>query len=274
MRPLPSLSAFLQQHPGLAVLTGAGISESSGIPTYRDHDRQWLGSTPIQHADFLASENQRRRYWARSAVGWPRIAAAQPNRAHHSLVTLEDMGLVSLVVTQNVDSLHRRAGQKRLIELHGSLDRVVCLDCDATVSRDEIQRRLLAGSPRLAGVIAEPAPDGDAGVAGEFENDVQPPSCYACGGILKPDVVFFGGAVPRSTVESVESGLEAAPALLVIGSSLMVYSGFRFVRRMQDAGKPVAVLNLGDTRAEDDLFCQWRLDAAEALEQAVTSLIG
>lgn len=183
------------------------------------------------------------------------------------------MGLVSLVVTQNVDGLHRRAGQQRLIELHGSLDRVICMDCQSLTARSEIQRQLLNQAPWLTDIAAEPAPDGDARLGEAYEGNLQPPACEACGGVLKPDVVFFGGAVPRSVVESVQEALDLAPALLVIGSSLMVYSGLRFVRRMGEAGKPVAALNLGDTRADGELYLHWREDAGAALESAVADLM-
>lgn len=274
MQAQPDLTGFLRRHPGLVVLTGAGISAASGIPTYRDHDGQWLASSPIQHAEFLASESHRRRYWVRSAVGWPRIDAAKPNQAHHALVELEALGLLSLVVTQNVDCLHRRAGQGRLIELHGALDRVICIECGATESRRDVQRRLEAGAPWLAGISAGTAPDGDAMVSRVDENRLAPPTCRSCAGILKPDVVFFGGAVAKATVAAVERALDRSPALLVVGSSLMVYSGLRFVRRMAAAGKPVAALNLGNVRGGENLSRHWRLEAGTALQAAVVALGG
>ncbi len=226
----------------------------------------------MQHAAFVTSEDNRRRYWARSAIGWRRIAGARPNDAHRALVGLETAGIVSLVVTQNVDGLHARAGQRNLVELHGSLERVTCLNCGAGESRERVQERLVTSCPALAGLAAEARPDGDATVADDIARGVTPPSCDRCGGILMPDVVFFGGAVPRERVTRVSAALERAPALLIVGSSLVVYSGFRLARQAHAAGRPVAALNLGVTRADEFLSHHWRQDAADALAGALEEL--
>ena len=266
-----SPTAFLRDHPRLLVLTGAGISAASGIPTYRDHSGAWQGANPMQHGDFLASEAHRRRYWARSAVGWRRIAEAKPNASHRALAELESHGLISRVVTQNVDGLHRRAGQRHLIELHGSLEWVVCIDCCEKTSRESYQQELIAGCTELARLPAEVQPDGDAVIPDSLASKLVPPGCSRCGGVMKPDVVFFGGVVPTHTVNQVVSALSDAPALLAIGTSLTVYSGYRFIRWMRQAGKPVAAINIGNTRADDELDFHWREDAAPLLEEMASA---
>jgi len=193
---IAALLALLQSDTRLVVLTGAGISIQSGIPPYRDHGGKWLGSEPIQHQEFLDNPAKRQRYWARSAVGWPAVANAKPNEAHQILARLEQSGLISLLVTQNVDRLHQKAGHKQVIDLHGRLDRVSCLDCRAGFERSDVQVELLRLNPFLADMQAKLAPDGDAAVADKMVNRVKIPDCFRCRGVLMPDVVFFGGAVP------------------------------------------------------------------------------
>ncbi len=249
-----ALADFIACHPGLLVLTGAGCSAASGIPEYRDHDGAWKSRPPVRYAEFVASPAARQRYWARSLAGWTRVASAAPNAAHRALAALEQRGAIRGVLTQNVDGLHQRAGTRRVIDLHGSLDSVECLDCGHRVSRGDVQTLLAAWNPAFNTVprAAAARPDGDA----ELEQDTASfrfPDCPACGGILKPAVVFFGENVPPATVAAARAELAAAPALLVVGSSLMVFSGYRFCLAARERGIPVAAVNVGRTRA-DDLF--------------------
>jgi len=249
---LQQLLTLLHERPRLVVLTGAGISASSGIPTYRDGDGQWLYSTPIQHRDFLHDPAIRQRYWTRSWLGWPGIRDATPNAAHRALAKLEESGAVKLLVTQNVDRLHQRAGSNAVVDLHGRLDRVRCLSCGSYSPREEMQARLLQHNPHLALLTVDNAsrPDGDTSLPDAVARETAVPECLACAGILMPDVVFFGGTVPRERVERVNTAIAAADALLVVGSSLQVYSGFRFCRAAHAAGKPLVLLNPGITRAD------------------------
>lgn len=269
MRPVPgalaALHDFAARHPRLFVLTGAGISTDSGIPGYRDENGAWMRSPPITIQDFLGSAASRRRYWARSMVGWPVVAAALPNAAHHALAALQAMHHVGALVTQNVDGLHRRAGSRDVIELHGSIGGVTCLDCGARHTRAAIQQTLEADNPALLDVAAEPAADGDAHLAWHALDTFRIPSCPACGGLLKPSVVFFGENVPRERVDTATRALEAADAVLVAGSSLMVYSGYRFCVLAEKMGKPVAAVNLGKTRADPLLSLKVEASCAETL---------
>ncbi len=267
------LTALVKNNANVVVLTGAGISIQSGIPPYRDHSGKWLGSEPIQHQEFLDNPSKRQRDWARSAVGWPAVARAKPNDAHQILARLERSGLISLLVTQNVDRLHQKAGQQRVIDLHGRLDRVSCLDCKAGFERSEIQQELLESNPFLGDIRAELAPDGDAAVAEKIVSKVKIPVCPECGGVIMPDVVFFGGAVPIENVQLVSRAIESCDVLMVIGSSLMVYSGYRFCRQAASLKKPIVAFNQGKTRA-DELFtlkieedCVATLSALETLLQ-------
>ena len=267
MDPLPALDRlvdFAGRHPRLFVLTGAGCSTASGIPDYRDEDGAWKTRPPVQHRDFVRSERVRRRYWARAFSGWSRMADAQSNAAHRALAELETAGRVELLVTQNVDRLHQRAGSRKVLDLHGRLDRVVCLACDASVDRDVVQHWLALANPRWVQPEARSAPDGDAHV--EADTDAfEIPACPACGGVLKPDVVFFGDSVPRERVDRAYQALTASDAVLVVGSSLMVFSGYRFVREAARTGTPVAIVNLGRTRADDVVDVKVEAPCAEVL---------
>lgn len=238
------------------VVTGAGCSTESGIPDYRTEDGRLKTPEPIRYIEFVRRPEARRRYWSRSAVGWPRMARAEPNPAHRALARLEEAGAVSGVVTQNVDGLHQQAGSRTVVELHGSLDRVRCLGCGEVHDRARIQERLLADNPVLVDRAppgdAEIAPDGDARLAPEVAEGFRVPDCRACGGVLKPDVVFFGESVPPARVEAAWELYGEAEALLVAGSSLTVWSGYRFVARAADEGVPVAIVNVGSTRGDDD----------------------
>lgn len=248
---IDTLANFLVDHPRLVVLTGAGISAASGIPTYRDQHGTWQYRSPIQEQAFLTDENTRRRYWTRSWYGWPLIRDALPNPAHHALAQLETQGRIELLITQNVDGLHQRAGSRHVIDLHGRVDRVRCLTCGAPHCRESIQDLLGTDNQWPTTAEQSPRPDGDMDVAEEISNQLILPMCPLCGGDLKPDVVFFGGAVPAASLTTCLDALERADALLAIGSSLMVFSGFRFCRRASQAGKPVAIINPGITRADE-----------------------
>ncbi|SEG31954.1 NAD-dependent protein deacetylase, SIR2 family [Oceanospirillum linum] len=253
------LFEFIQKHPRLLILTGAGISTDSGIPDYRDQKGQWKRKQPVQHGDFMKSESVRQRYWGRSLIGWPVIRDAQPNAAHNALAMLETMGHVELLVTQNVDRLHQQAGSQNVIDLHGRSDEVICMDCNYRAKRDQIHSQSAQLNPEFTGYSADTAPDGDADLEVDFSG-FKVPACPQCSGILKPDVVFFGDNVPRERVNQVSETLNRADGLLIIGSSLMVFSGFRFCRYAEERNKPMAALTLGKTRADDIL--QLKVDAA------------
>jgi NAD-dependent SIR2 family protein deacetylase len=264
------LSAFLSRAERLFVITGAGCSAPSGIDTYRDDAGQWRRVSPIQHQDFMRSGPVRARYWARSMRGWPVIQNARPNAAHDALAELERRGSVQSVITQNVDGLHQRAGQKRLIELHGSLSRVICMRCGAVTARQEVQAWLEARNAGWLDLPAEDRPDGDAEIVGQFDSFAVP-ECD-CGGMLKPDVVFYGDSVPRKRVERVRGHLAVADALLVVGSSLMVYSSYRFLKEGRARGLPMAAINRGATRADAWFHAKWQADGAVALPELVRTL--
>ncbi len=258
------LAEFVERAERLFVLTGAGCSTDSGIPDYRDDGGDWKRRQPIRYAEFTRSEGARKRYWARSMIGWPRMAAAQPNAAHHALAALEADGLLDLLVTQNVDGLHQAAGSRRVLDLPGRIADVICLDCRARSSRDALQARLLAANPSWTHLEAGTAPDGDADLEADTR-DFAVPACEACGGMLKPDVVFFGESVPADRVEAAYAAVAASDALLVVGSSLMVFSGLRFVRAAVKAGVPVAILNRGRTRADDVASLKIEASCGDAL---------
>ncbi|MEE4202656.1 MAG: NAD-dependent protein deacetylase [Halieaceae bacterium] len=233
------------------ILTGAGASAASGIPTYRDRAGKWLGSEPIKHQDFIHNPHHRQRYWARSMLGWPGVRDAQPNRLHKALAAFETTGRVGLLITQNVDRLHQQAGSQQVVDLHGRLDRVRCLDCGAGYEREDIQQRLLAKNPqhpRITGVVR---PDGDAEIPQSAIERLAVVDCDACGGMLMPDVVFFGGSVPKARVAQCEQAIQNADGVLVVGSSLQVFSGFRFARQAKQLGKSLIIVNEGITRADD-----------------------
>jgi len=260
-----SLEEFIDRHHRITVVTGAGCSTDSGIPDYRDLEGQWKRSPPMTYQVFTGTELARQRYWARSMLGWPLIAAAQPNRAHLALAALERRGKVGVLITQNVDGLHQQAGSRAVIDLHGRLDRVVCLDCRTLSDRADLQHRMIALNPAWLQHGADMAPDGDADLEGRDFSAFRLPSCEVCGGILKPDVVYYGESVPRERVEAGMAALGQSDALLVIGSSLMVFSGFRFARKACELGLPIVSVNLGRSRADDLLSLRVRERAAEAL---------
>ena len=268
-----ALARFFRQHPRIVALTGAGISAASGIPTYRDNHGRWLHSEPIKHQEFVTEPARRKRYWARSMRGWPRVRDALPNQAHRALARLENAGHIGTVITQNVDRLHQRAGSRHVIDLHGRLDRVQCLDCGEFQCRNQLQEELTASNPAGIRNVATPArPDGDADLTDTMIENVKVPECPECGGVLMPDVVFFGGTVPRQRVDTCMAAVEEADALLVIGSSLQVFSGFRFCRRAAQADKTIASLNPGMTRADDLATMKWQNDCGALLSRVSQQL--
>lgn len=259
------LETFLAAHRRLFVLTGAGCSTGSGIPDYRDEQGAWKRAPPVTWQAFTGDHAMRQRYWARSLLGWPRVAHARPNAAHRALAALEARGRCELLLTQNVDGLHQAAGSRAVIDLHGRLDRVVCLACGRGSARADLQVRLARANPGWVALEAATAPDGDADLEGRDFAAFEVPACEACGGLLKPDVVFFGENVPRTRVDTAMAHLARADAMLVVGSSLMVYSGLRFVHAAVRAGKPVAAVNLGRTRADEVLRFRVAAPCGEAL---------
>jgi NAD-dependent SIR2 family protein deacetylase len=277
--PLPSsvpaaaqtLRTWLDRHRSVFVLTGAGVSTASGIPDYRGEDGAWKRRAPVTYQDFVRDAATRARYWARSFVGWPVVAGARPNRAHAALVALEARGHVPMLVTQNVDGLHARAGQRAVIDLHGRIDEVVCLACTMRLPRASVQTLLAEANPDWTAISATAAPDGDADLERLDFDRFRTPTCPRCDGLLKPDVVFFGENVPRMRVDAAAEALQRADAMLVVGSSLMVYSGFRFARIAREAGLPLAILTRGVTRA--DALATLKLHAdCEAVLAACTGL--
>lgn len=244
---MTALRDFIERHPHLCVLTGAGVSTSAGIPDYRDEQGEWKRARPVEYRPFMTKPDVRQRYWSRSMVGWPFVARAQPTAAHRALARL---ATVRTLITQNVDGLHQAAGSRNVIDLHGRLNLVRCMECGHTLCRGEVQQVLLASNPQWADIEGRVAPDGDVDLDGRDYSDFIVPACPRCGGILKPDVVFFGETVPGERVTRAFAGVADADALLVVGSSLMVYSGFRFAEAAAAAGKPIAAINLGRTRAD------------------------
>ncbi|MGY1636706.1 NAD-dependent protein deacetylase [Geodermatophilus sp. SYSU D00742] len=243
--------AALVEDGDVVVLSGAGLSTDSGIPDYRGATGSLRRHTPMTYQTFLRDPRGRHRYWARSFVGWRQIRAARPNAGHRAVADLQAAGLVTGVITQNVDGLHQAAGAREVLELHGGLDRTVCLACGDVASRAALDERLQAANPHFGPHADEVNPDGDAELPDEVLDGFVMVDCLACGrGPLKPDVVFFGETVPRDRVDASFAMVEHAGALLVLGSSLTVMSGYRFVLRAEKLGIPVALVNLGPTRGD------------------------
>jgi NAD-dependent SIR2 family protein deacetylase len=274
-RSLADVVTVLAGHR-LAVLTGAGVSTDSGIPDYRGPDSP--PRTPMTFQQFVGDEAFRRHYWARNHVGWRHVHRTLPNAGHRALAALEHRGIVGGLITQNVDLLHEAAGSRNVIDLHGRYDRVVCLDCGTVVPRADLADRLDALNPGFVESVGtvgdvEIAPDADAVI--EQTSHFKVAACAVCGGMLKPDIVYFGETVPRERVERAYAMVDAADALLVAGSSLSVQSGLRFVRHAEQTGKPVVIVNRGATRG--DKHATITLDAGTsetltALDQALPDL--
>lgn len=263
--PTEQLIAFLQPYKRLFVLTGAGVSTECGIPDYRDDNGDWKRKPPVTYQDFMGRESTRQRYWARSMVGWRVMGQATPGPAHQALRCMEQAGRIEMLLTQNVDGLHDAAGSQRTLDLHGRIDTVRCMACEARTKRSDLQHRLLTLNPDWALLDAQTAPDGDADLEHPLFDQFQVPVCERCGGLLKPDVVFFGESVPRARVQAAMDALQASDAVLVAGSSLMVYSGFRFVQAAAAAGKAIVAINLGRTRADEMLALKVALPCGQAL---------
>jgi NAD-dependent SIR2 family protein deacetylase len=255
------------------ILSGAGLSTESGIPDYRGPTglaRRASGSTPMTYQTFTESAAARRRYWARSHLGWRHIAQAAPNHGHYTVAELSRRGLLAGIITQNVDGLHQAAGASEVTELHGSLHRVTCLSCGQRTSRADLERRLAAANPGWdAASTALINPDGDAVLADDATESFQVAGCSACQGVLKPDVVFFGENVPPQRAEACYAMVERASALVVLGSSLTVMSGFRYVRYAARLQLPVVIVNQGSTRGDE--YATATLDAP--LGEVLTALI-
>lgn len=265
------LATLLQQRHPCLVLTGAGVSCESGLGTYRDDNGEWTRKQPITAQAFTGSLASRQRYWARSYVGWKEFNNARPNANHLQLVELQELGLLSGLVTQNVDGLHTQAGHRDVINLHGTIHHVKCMDCGHLTERAAYQREMLSANPRLELLEGRSAPDGDSDLTGGDNcfDWLQPPVCESCGGMMKPDVVFFGENVVPDKVEQVYSLLQQSKSLLVIGSSLMIFSGYRFARRAKETGKHLAILNRGTTRADELADVLINSDSSETLKQTL-----
>lgn len=271
-KPIDSLATFLRRYERLAVLTGAGCSTASGIPDYRDEAGNWKQRQPVQFAEFMTQADVRRRYWAQSFHGWRRFSNARPNGAHAALATLEATGRVAGLITQNVDDLHRAAGSRNVIDLHGVLHTTRCMQCHGKESREAFQHRLENLNPDWKTTVKSFGPDGDATLTADSFEQFTIPDCLDCGGIIKPDVVFFGESVPADRVAMARQLVQDADALLVAGTSLMVFSGFRFVRLAAECGKPIAILNRGKTRADEFASHRFSGDCSSLLEIGVAAL--
>lgn len=271
--PADRLHRWIADHQRVFVLTGAGCSTASGIPDYRDERGEWKRRPPVMFQSFRTLEATYRRYWARAYAGWPRFIAAKPGAAHHALAAWERSGSLTQLVTQNVDGLHQQAGSRTVIDLHGRLDVVRCLGCGERTSRASVQAAIAASNLEWPDwqAVAAPAPDGDADIDGRAIDAFVPPRCPDCGGLLKPDVVFFGENVPGPRYERARDALAGADALLIAGSSLMVYSGFRFVRQAAEAGLAIAIVNRGQTRGDEYADVKIEGDVGEVLTSVVAN---
>ena len=270
---IDALARLITDNQPVTVLTGAGISASSGLPVYRDASGNWIHSEPIQGPGFRASEKARQRYWCRSYFGWQSFSAASPNNAHKDLAILEKNNLITTVITQNVDGLHQRAGSESTVALHGNLSEVICLNCGDITQRAELQKRLQSNNPEFLKIEFEVAPDGDAIVDDTHIEKFNTAACVTCGGVLQPYVVFYGDNVPKLRVQHCMQRVLESRLLLCIGTSLMVYSGFRFCKAAKEAGIPVVIINNGVTRADDLASLKHNGDCTDALAQLVQLLL-
>jgi len=267
------LADFMRRTPAV-VLSGAGCSTESGIPDYRGPDGRMRTRSPIRIHEFVGNPRSRIRYWARSMVGWPRFRASRPNAAHGAIAALERGGFVRGVITQNVDGLHQAAGSRRVVDLHGRLSKVRCLECGDVTERDDLQRRLTELNPDFDTAPRRFVADGDAELPAGSEHGFHVPGCVRCGGMLKPDVVFFGENVPKDRLRRTWEVYERGEALLVVGSSLTVFSGRRFVLRATKERRPVAIANLGPTRGDDAAALRVEGRLGEVLPLVASELLG
>jgi len=258
---------------GITVLTGAGLSTESGIPDYRGPDGK-RRVVPMTYGDFVASPSNRQRYWARSFVGWRRFAGAGPNDGHRAVADLQRLGLVRAIITQNVDGLHQLAGARDVLELHGNLALARCLDCGETTQRAALAGRLLEANPQFEGIAGEIRPDGDVVLSEEAVAGFHAPRCLVCqSDLLKPDVVFFGESVPKTLVEQCFACVDGSSGLVVLGSSLQVMSGYRFVRRASAAGIPVAIVTRGPSRGDEQATIRLDVPLGVTLSRIVADLL-
>ena len=269
---IEDLVDFLDGHRRIVVLTGAGCSTASGIPAYRDPSGRWQRRQPILFHEFVRDPAIQRRYWARSYFGWSVMRDARPGRTHRSLARLEAGGRLSGLVTQNVDGLHQRAGHAGVIELHGGLQRVLCMSCGAICDRAALQQRLELMNPDWSPEVLGVNPDGDAELDERAYPGFRVAGCQRCGGTLKPDVVFFGESVPRERLDAAEARVDEADALLVVGTSLVVWSGYRLARTASQRGIPIAAINDGRTRADDLFDFKMGGECGEVLARAVSEV--
>jgi NAD-dependent deacetylase sirtuin 4 len=256
----------------ILALTGAGCSTESGIPDYRGEGTRARARNPVRFDVYVADPHARARYWARAVLGWPSFSAARPNRGHEALARLEHAGLVRAVITQNVDRLHHAAGSRDVVELHGALAEVRCLACNAIEPRADLQARLLARNPGWLAHEAALAPDGDADLDISLA-EFHVVDCRVCAGVLKPNVVFFGEQVPVPIVEQSYALVDEAELLLVLGSSLAVFSGLRFVRRAAARGLPIAIVTLGPTRGDSLATLKLEAPLGELLSRLAESVL-
>ncbi|XP_032679141.1 NAD-dependent protein deacylase Sirt4 isoform X1 [Odontomachus brunneus] len=248
------LREFINKHHQLCILTGAGISTESGIPDYRSAEVGLYARSdrrPVLYKEFCDSERTRRRYWARNFVGWPRFSSLKPNVTHIVLQDLEYLEKVGCIITQNVDNLHSKAGSKKIIELHGTAFRVMCLNCNHKICRYELQKLFQELNPSMIATTQMIRPDGDVELSQEQVEGFNVPACGNCGGVLKPDIVFFGDNVPHDIVQNVKANVENLDALLILGTSLSTFSAYRIVLQAINANKPIAIINIGKTRADE-----------------------
>lgn len=266
-----ALAAYIARYQKLWVISGAGVSTDSGIPDYRGVDGQWKRSPPVQHQDFMASADVRKRYWARALVGFRALSDAPVSGAHRALAALEHMGYIEQLVTQNVDRLHQRAGSQRVVDLHGRADMVSCMSCGYRMMRHAMHAEMARMNPVFAQLDARHGPDGDADLEMDFST-FKIMDCPRCSGILKPEVVYYGDLVPAQRRRAAEEGLQRSRAVLAVGTSLMVFSGYRFFRQAHAQGLPLASLSLGVTRADALLSEQWRAPLTPVLEHTVACL--
>lgn len=269
---IEKLQSFVAEAKRMMVLTGAGLSTESGIPDYRSASVGLYARTshrPLQYQEFVCSAAARQRYWARNFVGWSRFSTIQPNVSHMTFSEWEKKGVVDCLVTQNVDELHRKAGSLNLIELHGSAHRVVCLSCDLQMHRNDLQETFLEINSGWSDTAIDEqiAPDGDVLLSSDLVKNFKVPPCPNCGGTLKPDVIFFGDNVPVQVVDRVYELVKSADCLLVAGSSLYVYSGYRFVHRAKTIGKKIVIINIGPTRADDIVDLKIDAKCSDVLSQ-------
>jgi NAD-dependent SIR2 family protein deacetylase len=251
----------------IVALTGAGVSTESGIPDYRSPAALAKPRRPIQGPEFVKSAALRRRYWARAMVGWESFRLARPNAGHQALATLEKIGALAGVITQNVDRLHHKAGSRKVVELHGALADVICLECHRMEERDDVQARMRAENPAWIDGPAPLAPDGDAELPDALVERFVPPACQVCGGAMKPDVVFFGHNVAKPVVDRAFGMLDEAEVLLVAGTSLAVFSGYRFLLKAAERGTSIAIVNRGPVRGEERAHLKIDAGAGEVLAE-------